>query len=105
MFASAIRRCVQRCDNLYARSLVRVRIARKIYGVASRALYAGSSGGFAALLVLFGAESLQNATANGDTRTISFHHIHLKEDTTITYKVNGRYDPEAMKKVNWALRD
>ena len=53
----------------------------------------------------FGAESLQNATANGDTRTICFHHIHLKEDTTITFKVNGKYDQAALKKVNHALRD
>ena len=83
---------------------VRVRCARKI-PVASKVIRAGCCGGIAALLVLFGAESLQNATANGDTRTISFHHIHLKEDTTITYKVNGRYDPEGMKKVSHALRD
>ena len=56
-------------------------------------------------VVVFGAESLQNATANGDTRTISFHHIHLKEDTTVTFKVNGRYDQAALKKINHALRD
>jgi uncharacterized protein YcbK (DUF882 family) len=54
---------------------------------------------------MLGGQSLQNATANGDTRTISFHHIHLNEDTTITYKVNGRYVPEAMQKINQALRD
>ena len=53
----------------------------------------------------FRRQSLQNATANGDTRTISFHHIHLKEDTTVTYKVNGRYDQAALKKINHALRD
>ncbi len=51
------------------------------------------------------AESLQNAIANGDTRTITFHHIHLKEDTTITFKVNGKYDEAALQKVNYALRD
>jgi uncharacterized protein YcbK (DUF882 family) len=61
--------------------------------------------GLAALLVLFGCESLQNATAEGDTRTLSFHHIHTNEDLTITYKVNGRYDEEALKKINWVLRD
>ena len=38
------------------------------------------------------ATSLQNAVANGDTRTISFHHVHINEDPTVTYKVNGRYD-------------
>ncbi|MGH6769951.1 MAG: DUF882 domain-containing protein [Xanthobacteraceae bacterium] len=71
----------------------------------SKAVNAGYCGGIAAIVVFFGANTLQNAVANGDTRTISFHHIHLKEDTTITYKVNGRYDAEALKKINWALRD
>ena len=70
-----------------------------------KAVRAGLCGGVAALIVLFGAESLQNATANGDTRTITFHHIHLKEDTTITFKVNGKYDQAALQKVNYALRD
>jgi uncharacterized protein YcbK (DUF882 family) len=70
-----------------------------------KAIRAGACGGAAFLVVLLGAESLQNATANGDTRTITFHHIHLKEDTTITYKVNGRYDQAALQKVNQALRD
>jgi len=48
---------------------------------------------------------LQNAEAEGDTRTLSFHHIHTKEDLTVTYKVNGRYDEEALKKINWVMRD
>ena len=61
--------------------------------------------GLAALLILFGCESLQNATAEGDTRTLSFHHIHTNEDITVTYKVNGRYDEEALKKINWVMRD
>ena len=48
---------------------------------------------------------MQNAVAEGDTRTISLHHVHTKEDLTITYKRNGRYDAEALKKINWILRD
>jgi uncharacterized protein YcbK (DUF882 family) len=48
---------------------------------------------------------LQNAEAEGDTRSLSFHHIHTNEDLTITYKVNGRYDDEALKKINWIMRD
>jgi uncharacterized protein YcbK (DUF882 family) len=48
---------------------------------------------------------LQNAVAEGDTRTISLHHVHTNEDLTITYKRNGRYDDEALKKINWELRD
>jgi len=90
--------------NLLARWLVPVRSARTLPTL-PKALRAVTCGGAAALAVLFGVDSLQNATANGDTRTISFHHIHLREDTTITYKVNGRYDPAAMQKINHALRD
>ena len=68
-------------------------------------LHTGYSCGLAALLIAFGCNGLQNATAEGDTRTLSFHHIHTNEDLTITYKVNGRYDEEALKKINWVLRD
>jgi uncharacterized protein YcbK (DUF882 family) len=70
-----------------------------------KAFQLGCAGSVAALVVLLGAKSLQTATANGDTRTITFHHIHLKEDTTITFKVNGRYDEAALQKVSYALRD
>jgi uncharacterized protein YcbK (DUF882 family) len=59
----------------------------------------------AALLVFFGCHSLQSAIAEGETRTISFHHIHTGEDLTITYKVNGRYDEAALAKINTLLRD
>ena len=48
---------------------------------------------------------MQPAEANGDTRTISLHHVHTHEDLTITYKKNGRYDDGALKKINWLLRD
>lgn len=65
----------------------------------------GKSVGLAALVLFFGCENLQTAIANGDTRTISFHHVHTGEDLTITYKVNGRYDDAAMQKINWELRD
>lgn len=86
--------------NLMARWLVPVGSARTIVSIRL-----GLVGGVAALASLFGANLLPNATANGDTRAISFHHIHLKEDTTITYKVNGRFVPAAMEKINHALRD
>jgi uncharacterized protein YcbK (DUF882 family) len=61
--------------------------------------------GLAACVLILGCESLQNAVAEGDTRTISLHHIHTKEDLTITYKRNGRYDDAALEKINWHLRD
>ena len=61
--------------------------------------------GLAVALLFLGSQSLQNANANGDTRTISLFQIHTKEELTITYKKNGRYDEEALKKLNWYLRD
>ncbi len=81
-----------------------ITVARRLL-VALNPVRSGYCLGLSALLVLFGCESLQNAVAEGDTRTISFHHIHTNEDLTITYKVNGRYDEEALKKINWELRD
>lgn len=41
----------------------------------------------------------------GDTRTISFYHIHTKETLTITYKRDGRFVPEAQKPINHLMRD
>jgi uncharacterized protein YcbK (DUF882 family) len=61
--------------------------------------------GLAATALILGCDGLQNAVAEGDTRTISLHHVHTNEDLTITYKRNGRYDADALKKINWILRD
>lgn len=58
----------------------------------------------ASLLVL-GARGTQNAVANGDTRTITIKHMHTKEETTVTFKRDGRYDASGLEKLNWALRD
>jgi uncharacterized protein YcbK (DUF882 family) len=65
----------------------------------------GQCAGLAALLVLLGDNGLETATANGDTRTLSLHHIHTDEDITITYKRDGRYDEEALKKLDHFVRD
>ncbi len=78
--------------------------ARLVTGIIG-GLRAGPCAGLAALALLLGSESLQNAVAVGDTRTISLHHIHTGEDITITYKRDGRYDEDALKKINWVLRD
>lgn len=58
-----------------------------------------------AILLLAGTSSLQNAVANGDTRTLSFHHTHSGESGTFTFKKDGRYDPEVLDKLNYFLRD
>ncbi len=79
-------------------------VARMVGGY-SRPLRAGYCVSLTAILLAIGCNGLQNATANGDTRTISFHSTHVKEELTVTYKVNGRYDEEALKKINHILRD
>ena len=61
--------------------------------------------GLAALALVFGAGGLGDASATGDTRTITMHHLHTNEDITITYKRDGKYDEDALKKINWFLRD
>lgn len=61
--------------------------------------------GLAALLLLVGSQSRDQANAIGDTRTIAFHHVHTNEDLTITYKRNGRYDETALQQINHLLRD
>jgi uncharacterized protein YcbK (DUF882 family) len=59
----------------------------------------------ASLLIFGGARSVHDATASGDTRTLSFHHTHSDEDLTVTFKRNGRYDEDALKQINHFLRD
>ena len=57
----------------------------------------------AALFAGLGAHAL---IANSDrARTISLYNIHTKETITVLFKQDGRYIPEAMTKINWALRD
>ena len=46
-----------------------------------------------------------DASAGGETRTLSLYHVHTKESLTITYKVDGRYIPSALEKINYLLRD
>src|SRR5216684_2109589 len=65
----------------------------------------GPRAGLVALIILLSNNGLESAVANGDTRTLSLHHIHTDEDITITYKRNGRYDEEALKKLDHFVRD
>ncbi|HEY9213118.1 MAG TPA: DUF882 domain-containing protein, partial [Ancylobacter sp.] len=59
----------------------------------------------AALVTVCGADLLQDAVANGDTRTLTLHHVHSGESTTVTFKRNGRYDQAALKQLNILLQD
>jgi uncharacterized protein YcbK (DUF882 family) len=66
---------------------------------------AGCHLGLTSLLLLMGAGSVYDAAALNETRTLSFHHTHSGEDLTVTFKREGRYDEEALKKLNHYLRD
>jgi len=68
-------------------------------------LRAGTRLSIAALFLLAANDALQNAVAEGDTRTLSFHHLHTGENITVTYKRDGRYDEAALKKLDWFMRD
>lgn len=61
--------------------------------------------GVSVLAVVGSVQITQTAVANGDTRTLSFFHTHSKERLTVTFKKNGRYDPAALKQLNYYLRD
>jgi uncharacterized protein YcbK (DUF882 family) len=93
------------CD-LDARSLVPVCAAAKAESGLSSKLSARRVG-LATLLVIAGSLGLHQAKAvgSGDTRTLSFHHVHTGEDLTITFKKNGQYDEGALQKINWIMRD
>jgi uncharacterized protein YcbK (DUF882 family) len=61
--------------------------------------------GLAALLLVFATEGLQTAVADGETRTLTFHHTHTGENLTVTFRRNGRYDDAALARLNHFLRD
>lgn len=56
-------------------------------------------------MMTVGSRGLQHAIANGDTRTLSFSHTHRDDKITVTFKRNGRYDEDGLKKLNHFLRD
>ena len=66
---------------------------------------AGCQVGLTSLLLLAGAGSVHDAAALNETRTLSFHHTHSNEDLTITFKRDGRYDEDSLRKLNHYLRD
>lgn len=61
--------------------------------------------GAAAYALLHAPSSTQPAVADGDTRTLTFVNNHTNESGSFTFRVNGRYDQEALDKLNWFMRD
>ncbi len=64
-----------------------------------------SAAGTMAVLLLAGTAETQNASANGETRSLSMVHEHTGESLTVTFKRDGRYDRAALDQLNWFLRD
>lgn len=54
---------------------------------------------------LFVPNPLQTMKANGDTRALHMFHNHTGERINVVYKRDGRYDREALRQIDWFLRD
>ncbi len=81
-------------------------LKRSLSGVLATAPFALSAGlVVSGLIVSILAWHPHVADAARDERTISLYEIHLKETTTVTFKRDGKYIPEALKKLNYAMRD
>jgi uncharacterized protein YcbK (DUF882 family) len=59
--------------------------------------------GILATAIMF--TSMPPMPAEAGTRTLSFKQMHTGERLTVTYKRNGRFVPDTMKKINYMLRD
>jgi uncharacterized protein YcbK (DUF882 family) len=60
---------------------------------------------FALVALVAGTQGTQDAVANGDTRTLSIRQMHTGERLTVTFRRNGRYDRDALRQLNWIMRD
>ncbi len=59
-----------------------------------------------AAVLLAGLAAMVSVTAaQAETRTLKLYHVHLQEKTEITFKRDGKYLSDGLKKANWALRD
>ncbi len=43
--------------------------------------------------------------AGAQSRSLAFYNTHTRETLDVTYWRNGRYDKQALEKINWILRD
>ena len=74
----------------------------RIRGIAVRCAMLGVG-----LLLLTSAASslVPQARALGETRTLTMYNIHTKETLTVTFKRDGKYDDDGLKKLNTFMRD
>jgi uncharacterized protein YcbK (DUF882 family) len=61
--------------------------------------------GLAACACLVFVRGTQDANANGETRTLEFIHAHTRETIRATFRRDGSYDGDTLRKLNWFLRD
>jgi uncharacterized protein YcbK (DUF882 family) len=73
--------------------------------VSRRAIRTATSAALGFGILVFGGGHTQTLVANGDTRTLNMIHRHTGEEILVTFKRNGRYDQDALNKINWFLRD
>ncbi len=60
---------------------------------------------FALLMLLMFLNANPLAANSKTNRVLSIYNIHNKETVTVTYKRNGTYQADALKKLNWVMRD
>jgi uncharacterized protein YcbK (DUF882 family) len=41
----------------------------------------------------------------GDPRTLAFRNLHTEETVEVTYRADGRLEPDALRQIDWVLRD
>ena len=44
-------------------------------------------------------------TTTEDARALAFRNLHTGEAVDVVYRVDGRLDPEALREIDWVLRD
>lgn len=61
--------------------------------------------GFVALVLAVGLAFTAAGAAQAETRSLKLYFVHTGERATITFKRNGKFDPEGLAKLNRFLRD
>ncbi len=61
--------------------------------------------GALALMLAFGLMAAAAGAAQAETRSLKLYFVHTGERATITFKRNGKFDPEGLAKLNRFLRD
>jgi uncharacterized protein YcbK (DUF882 family) len=77
----------------------------KFGGTAANRAMLGASLAISIASGWFWPSASMHAHATGESRTLSIFNIHTKETITVTYMKDGRYDSEALQRLNVFMRD